>query len=248
MKTILVVAQNSDLADNLRSGLDPTAYRVVHRTAIEDAEPLLQHRLADVCLVDLELRGVQDAWLLERLRKCAAHCPLIVCTGERSAEWEEQAYLQGVSYVLHKPVRVRTLEAIIQQQPTGRSTAAPVPPRPIELPEVPIESTHAAASTAPTLALLRDFSSILTHSDNAEELLKQLLLLLRQICALNRAAIFLHQPEARPVSAGSGREMRAIASIGLAPEVVARAQLSLDRGLGAELGRLGRVRRPANRW
>jgi hypothetical protein len=34
-------------------------------------------------------------------------CPIIVFAGERQTEWEEEAYLRGVSHVLNKPVRAR---------------------------------------------------------------------------------------------------------------------------------------------
>ena len=42
--------------------------------------------------------------------------------------------------------------------------------------------------------MLRDFSSILTHSLDAEAMLKQFLLFLREILSVNRAAIFLNRP------------------------------------------------------
>ena len=49
-------------------------------------------------------------------------------------------------------------------------------------------------NAAQTLDMLRDFSSILTHSLNAEAMLKQFLLFLREILSVNRAAIFLNRP------------------------------------------------------
>src|SRR5256885_10880289 len=44
-----------------------------------------------------------------------------------------------------------------------------------------------------TLEVLRDFSGILTHSLCSEALLKQFLLLLREIIGVNRAVIFLRK-------------------------------------------------------
>ena len=40
MKTILVVAPNSELADSLRNGLDSDKYRISLRANPEEAEPL----------------------------------------------------------------------------------------------------------------------------------------------------------------------------------------------------------------
>ena len=71
MKTLLVLAPHPDLAETLRAGLSPEQYRVVHRVSVEDAEPLLAHGLASACLVDVELTGVQEVWILEKLRRRA---------------------------------------------------------------------------------------------------------------------------------------------------------------------------------
>ena len=49
-------------------------------------------------------------------------------------------------------------------------------------------------NAAQTLDVLRDFSSILTYSLDAEAMLKQFLLFLREILSVNRAAIFLNRP------------------------------------------------------
>ena len=66
--------------------------------------------------------------------------------------------------------------------------------------------------------MLRDFSSILTHSLDAEAMLKQFLLFLREILSVNRAAIFLNRPVtplAEALSPEDGRRLRAAAAIGL---------------------------------
>ncbi len=41
MKTILVLTPHPDFAETLRTGLNPEQFRVVHRVALEEAEPLL---------------------------------------------------------------------------------------------------------------------------------------------------------------------------------------------------------------
>ena len=97
-----------------------------------------------------------------------------------------------------------------------------------------------------TLGVLRDFSAILTHSLNAEGMLKQFLLLLREILSINRAAIFLRQPLAgfgnAPVVAES-RRLRAACAIGLSPGLLQHFELSFEAGIGGHLFRLGRILR-----
>src|SRR4051794_9842104 len=107
MKTLLVLAQHPDLPQAIQSLLSPEQYRLVHRLSVEDAEPLLSHRAVDACIVDTEAGAVQGIWGIEKLRRRYPQCPVIVFTNERTWDWEEEAYVQGVSYILPKPVRPR---------------------------------------------------------------------------------------------------------------------------------------------
>src|SRR5258706_5119700 len=135
MKTLLIIAQNPELADTLRAGLNLEQFKIVHRVSIEDAEPLLAHKLADVCLLDVEQSDVQAVWMLERLRRRNTQCPILVCTGAKQPEWEEAAYLQGADFVLNKPVRIRVLQTILDR---------------IFASATPMSASPAAASTAVT--------------------------------------------------------------------------------------------------
>src|SRR5437868_7014434 len=105
MKTILVIAQHPELSDAIRAVVDGERHRIIQRATIEEAEPLLANGLADACVLDAELTSVQAVWLVEKLRRRAPKCPILVYTASRQWEWEEEAYVQGVAYVLTKPVR-----------------------------------------------------------------------------------------------------------------------------------------------
>ncbi len=95
MKTLLVLAEHPDFAEAIRAGINPEHYRVIDRANLDEAEPLLAHGLAEACIVDVELTGVQGIWFLEKLRRKAPKCPVIIYTGAKQSEWEEEAYLQG---------------------------------------------------------------------------------------------------------------------------------------------------------
>src|SRR5215475_10220993 len=120
---------------------------------------------------------------------------------------------------------------------------------PLELmrqPELTLPVQPAPVGTAPTLGILRDFSGILTHSLNLEAMLKQFLMLLREIVSINRAAIFLRVPSTPFEEATSPREsrrLRAAASVGLSAGLLEHFELSLDGGIGGHLFRLGRILR-----
>src|SRR5438105_4382834 len=147
MKTLLVLGPTPDLAETIRAGLNPEQYRVLHRANLEEAEPLLAHGVADVCIIDVELTSPQGVWLLDRFRRRAPTCPLIVYTTAKQWEWEEEAYLQGVAHVLTKPVRPRMLSVVLERlwaAPTGNLSAAkqevpalPYPPSPAPQPSSP---------------------------------------------------------------------------------------------------------------
>ena len=251
MKTLLVLAAHPDFAETIRAGLNPEQYRVVHRADAQEAEPLLVHGLASACVLDLDLLGVQGIWAIEKLRRHDARCPVIAYTAARKSEWEEEAYLHGVTHVLTKPVRIRLLSELLDrllaapQHPLQATSPPPVPgwslfPRTAE-PPVP-----RFVGAAQTLGVLRDFSSILMHSLNAGLMLKQFLLFLRETLGVNRSAIFLNRPNSPPVeppSAEGARRLYAVSAIGIAPGLLEHFALSPDSGIGAQLASLGRILR-----
>ncbi len=251
MKTLLVFGPNPDLPEAVRAALDPEKYRVLHRATLEDAEPFLVQGLAACCIVDLELTGVQSVWVLEKIRRRAPKCPLVVYAGAKQSEWEEEAYLQGATQVLTKPVRARLLNAVLErlwpgplamQPPLLPPQAAPEVARSFQIPTA--ESPLPGA--AQPLRVLRDFSTILTHSLDAEGMLHRFLLLLREILSINRAAIFLRQPVSTFGSMTlpeEGRRLRAACSLGLSTGLLQHFELSLEAGIGGKLLRLGRILR-----
>ena len=255
MKTILVLSPHPDFAEVIEVGLNREEYRIVHRIGVEEAEPLLVHGLISACILDMDLIGVQGIWVIERLRRRDNNCPIIAYTAESQSEWEEEAFLHGVTHVLTKPIRARLLGSLLErlwatpkyeQSRTGQP-ASHTPLLPSATFSRPVESSSARfVNAAQTLGVLRDFSSILTHSLNAEAMLKQFLLFLREIFSVNRAAIFLNRPVlplGQSLSLGQNRGLHATAAIGLSSGLLEHFELSLEAGIGGQLVRLGRILR-----
>jgi len=241
----------------MRTGLNPEEYRIVHRGSPEEAEPLLTHGLTDVCVLDLELTGVQGIWVVEKLQRKAPHCPLIVYTGSRSVDWEEEAYLKGVKHVLTKPFRARLLTTVLDGL-FSRSSAAGSPARQYDTaffgaPTTPVTAeiqartaSLSAGGAFQSLEVLRDFSAILTHSLDSSALLKQFLLMIREITGVNRSAIFLRPPAGSFLSGGSTEEARQLGvacAIGLASHLLENVRLSFDSGIASHVSRTGRILR-----
>ncbi len=248
MKTILVLSSHPDFAETVRAGLDPEQYRVVHRLGVDEAEPLLTHGLTAACILDVDLMDVDGVWAIERFRRFDAKTPILAFSAENRSEWEDEAFLHGVTHVLTKPVRPRLLNSLLErlwETPAARRPApspAPVlPSRPAELP-----GTGRGINAGQTLDVLRDFSSILTHSLNAEAMLRQFLLFLREILSVNRAAIFLNRsgtPLTEAPAPEDRRRLRVVSAIGLSSGLLEHFELSLDAGIGAQVSRLGRILR-----
>ena len=232
------------MADAVRAALNPERYRLIHRISLEEAEPLLTRGVLDACLLDVELANVQGVWVLEKLRRRLPHCPVIAFSNSREWQWEEEAYLQGVSHVLAKPVRPRLLNVLLE-----RLWAGPPAVRPGQRPaaarvQEDVQPSKVNRTAAEALTVLRDFSGILTHSLCAEALLKQFLLLLREILGVNRAAVFLRQPMS--IFAGApaipdSRRMRSACAIGLSNGLLEHFELSFETGIGGHLFREGRI-------
>ena len=251
MKTILVLSPHPDFAEAVRICLDPEQYRVVHRINVDEAEPLVVHGLAGACILDADMMGVEGIWSIERLRRRDKKSPIIAFTETTQADWEEEAFLHGVTHVLTKPVRQRLLNSVLD-----RLWAAPVAARPASVPagNTAVFARAAAdpgagerfVNASQTLDVLRDFSPILTHSLDAEAMLKQFLQFLRDILSVNRAAIFLNRPCSpltEVISPEDARRLRSAAAIGLANGLLEHFELSLDSGIGAQITKLGRILR-----
>jgi nitrogen-specific signal transduction histidine kinase len=192
---------------------------------------------------------VQGVWLLEKLAKRPSKCPLIVYTGAKQWEWEEEAYLHGATHVLTKPVRIRMLTAVLDR--LWESTAPVVPPpapAPMPMPEYPKVAALPSVpqSAFQSLSPLRGFSAILTHSLDADAMLKQFLLMLRELIGINRAAVFLRQPShwmGDSLSLDNSHRLRAACAIGLSTGLLEHFELSFDSGIGGQVTRLGRILR-----
>lgn len=240
MKTILVISDQAALPAALRAALDRHRYTLVHHQTIDEARTLLEHRAADVLLLDSELTSVVPIRLLEQVREFLTSCPVFLFTSASQWEWEEEAYLLGVSHVLSKPVRARLLNSLLDRlwsTPRPDAPAAPPPAPPAAEPRrLPVS----------TLEILRDFSTVLTHNLCAEALLKQFLLLLREIISVNRAAIFLRPPPGTLIPSsdpGQARRLRAACAIGIPSGLLEHFDLTLGGGIGDFLFRTGRILR-----
>ena len=250
MNTLLVLSPHPDFAEAVKSALSEDKYRIIHRASAEEGEPLLVHGLVNSCILDADLLGVESVWVIERLRRRDANTPIIAFTSAMQSDWEEEAFLRGVTHVLTKPIRARLLNSVLERLASPAAVMRPpLPPAP--RPDLnftprptPRDSTSNGNGASQTLDVLRDFSSILTHSLDADAMLKQFLVFLREILSVNRAAIFMNRPSGpltEPVSKEDRHRLRSCAAIGLASGLLEHFELSMEHGIGGLVSRLGRI-------
>ena len=246
MKSVLLLATHPESYSAVEAALNPAQYRLIHRVDVQQAEPLLHSQLIDLFLIDVEHAQIEGFWAVEKLRTRQPDVPLMVLTGPDGWDWTEEAYLRGAAHVLAKPVRGRLLQELLDRQfAAPRAAPAPAPsPRPAPLPVAPEPAGNLPAVA--TLKALHDFSTLLTHSLEADAMLRQFLILLREILGINRAAMFLRQrmdtAQDRPVI-DAGRGFRAACALGLSPGLLEHFELSFESGIGGQIVRHGRILR-----
>ncbi len=253
MKTVLVLASHPDLPEAVRTALSPERYRLVHRIDVGDAEPLLSRSMIDLCIVEADHGQAQGIWQIEKLCQRAPKCPIVVYCPGKDWPWEEDAYLLGVHQVLVKPVRPRLLNLVLDRLAAAPAnspglTASPRPDARSSIgPSTATDdavSSRASHTAAEALGILRNFSAMLSHSLRADALLREFLMMIREILGVNRAAVFLKQPHAifgTHQAQGDGRRLRTACAIGLSQGLLEHFELSFESGIGGYLFREGKI-------
>ena len=242
MRTLLVITKQPSLAAAVAAVLDPAKFQLITKEAVGEAEFLLSRGGIDAAILDLELTDARAVRVIGEMKAFAPACPILVYAGDKQWEWEEDAYLLGVAHVLAKPVRGKLLNTLLDRMFPESETA-----RPLALQtaiETPVLRPYVDQVRA--LEALRRFSGVLTHSLDSTALLKQFLLLLREIIGVNRAIIFLRKPAGvlsdSPL-APDDRWLRSACAIGHDQSVLQHFALSLGAGIGGHLHRQGRILR-----
>lgn len=254
MKPVLVIIQAPLPLDQIRSLLEPSGIQTVQRTSVESAEPLIRHGLASACLYLIEDLDIQGFWAVEKIMDMNRDLPVLVVTPDEGWTWEKEAYKKGVRHVLTRSQMDTLLgvilERILEGAPENRAKSLPTPgaaSKAIDVDQpLPPKTVPEQVPALSALEKLRDFSPVLSESLCAKTLLERFLLALRGVIGVNRAVVFLTQP-ARSRKAGGAtprseeQSLQATCAVGIPPEVLESAKLSLESGIGGYLNRYSRI-------
>jgi len=244
MRTLLILSKLRAFPASVEASADISKYQVIVKEDLRSAETLLTRGAVDAVILDLELTGISAIRLIEQLRQAAPEVPLIVVAADKSWEWEEDAFLLGVSHVITKPIRGKLLNNLLDRV---------FQPPPANRPETMTSPTSSgprlagsASSHFDALEALRKFSVILTHSLEPQALLREFLLVLREVIGVNRAVVFLRNPASLFGTSPPDQEdrwLRSACAIGLEQSFLEHFALNLTTGLGAHLRKHGRILR-----
>ena len=177
MHSLLVITAQPAFTASIEAAMDPGAYRVITKEDATSAASLLGSNAVDAIILDLEnINGVATRSIVE-IRSLDPDCPLIVFAGLGSGAWKEEAYLLGAAHVIEKPVRARLLQYLL-----GRTLGAKQPfgGAPSLASSSPVSHQVFPYASRRGLEELRHFSSLLVHSLNARELIRDAVQQLRE--------------------------------------------------------------------
>lgn len=242
MRTLLILSKLRAFPASIEAAADFSKYQIIVKDDLRAAESLLTRGAIDAVILDLELSDANSIRLIEQVRQAAPEAPLIIVSTTTHWEWEEDAFLLGVSHVITKPVRARLLNHLLDRIFQGQVNPGAEIMTGAKSPGSRVPATCPAHFNA--LEALRNFSGILTHTLKPQALLREFLLLLREVIGVNRAVIFLRTPSSlfsNPVPEQEDRWLRSACAIGLEQSFLEHFALNMTTGMGAYLRKHGRI-------
>jgi signal transduction histidine kinase len=244
VNTLLVITPQTGFADAIRAMVDPRRFRVLHCGDQVEAEPVLARGGINACLIETDLVHLEAVRAIADLRRRFPHGPLVVIAGAKQWEMEEKAYLEGVTHILPKPVQPGLLSQLLERalEETSALGAGRPTPRPPSAP--PTTAKMASAGSVEALYLLRKFASVLAHCAQADTLVREFLLMLREVLGVNRAAVYLRRPPelaSTALASDAARRLQVSCVAGLPAELLRHFDLSTETGIGARLHQGGRI-------
>ncbi len=103
-RRVLIIEDQEDLAALYESALAEAGYEVFKTYTGEEGLAEFQDKGADVILLDMTLPEMHGTQTLRRIRDLDTNVPVVVATGESSAETRAQSERLGVHEYLSKPV------------------------------------------------------------------------------------------------------------------------------------------------
>jgi len=102
---IIIIEDQEDLASLYETTLTKAGYKVSKAYTGEEGVAAFQDEGADAVLLDMTLPEMNGVQVLQQIRALNPNVPVVVATGESSAETRRQCERLGVQSYLPKPVQ-----------------------------------------------------------------------------------------------------------------------------------------------
>ena len=112
---IIIIEDQEDLAALYEKTLTKAGYEVSKAYTGEEGYAAFEDRGADVLLLDMTLPEMHGLQTLQKIRALNTNVPIIVVTGETSAETRRQCERMGVHEYLSKPVDYDALLKVVRR-------------------------------------------------------------------------------------------------------------------------------------
>ena len=131
---IMVVEDHIHVASLLAAALTHEGHEVIAAHDAEEALALLAQHRPDALLLDVLLGELSGIDLLRQLRRTDKTLPVVLLTGQATADIVEAAQRLGVTAILEKPFGLKRLPQALREAVGGRATRprrARAPGRPV---------------------------------------------------------------------------------------------------------------------
>jgi two-component system response regulator AtoC len=119
---ILVVDDEPNIAEVVRSTLISTGYEVEATSKPTDAEALLEQQEFDLVLTDLKMDPVDGLEILRRTKEKDPHVPVIIITAFATVETAIEAMKAGAFDYILKPFKLSELKIVVRKALEYRAT------------------------------------------------------------------------------------------------------------------------------
>jgi CheY-like chemotaxis protein len=117
MAQIIIIDDDESIGVLFQSLIEQYECRVVglgHNG--KDAVRLYQHHKPDVVFLDVHMPEYDGFYAIEKIREINPDAKIVIMTADTSNETEERLERLDVSFILHKPFSVLTLEQMLRNE------------------------------------------------------------------------------------------------------------------------------------
>jgi len=124
MKTILIVDDDHDLVDAMRTMLERSGYRVIQASDGHQGKQMIYHHKPDLVILDMMMPRMGGYPVLEHFRDKKEAPPIVMITANEGSRHKAYAEYLGVIDYLRKPFPMDRLLETVERQLNPTEPAA----------------------------------------------------------------------------------------------------------------------------